>query len=152
MTFVTEKPMVMDGDYERPRTENSPATPVDPWDDPAIERYLQRSRDAEQDRVNAELARIGDELTARDALHEESVTELEWHIEKYERELDRISTPFATKTEARERVTARLRTLRQELRAERRQHWQDRQQLARERRELLRERARLADEDVSELL
>jgi hypothetical protein len=80
------------------------------------------------------------------------MTELRWQVETYERELDRLTPGFASSTEQRERVTARLRDLRQEQWVERRQHWQDRQQLSRERRELLRERAALDDEDLSELL
>jgi len=142
----------MDADYEDPLAETTSATPMDPWDDPAIGAYLEQSQAAERDRINTELAHIEDELAARNTLHAELVTELEWQIEKYERELDRLITPIAMSSEDHERVSARLRSLRQELRAERRQHWQDRQQLARERRELRRDRTRVADEDVSQLL
>lgn len=122
------------------------------WDDPAIGVYLERSHQAAQARIEDELARIDDQLAARDTLHDDLMTELEWHVKKYERELDRLATPFAPKTAAYERVMAGLQDLRQKLRNERRAHWQDRQRLERERRELLRERAALVDEDLSELL
>lgn len=123
-----------------------------PWDDSTIATYLEESRQAEQERLDEELARIEDQLAARDALHEDLMAELEWQVKTYERELDRLRTPFTSRTEEQERVQDRLRAFRQAIRDERRQHWQDRQQLARERRELLRQRAALLNEDLSELL
>jgi septal ring factor EnvC (AmiA/AmiB activator) len=152
VNFLVEKPMAMDADYEDPLAETTSAMPADRWDDPAIGAYLEQSREAERDRINTELAHIEDELAARNTLHADLVTELEWQIEKYERELDRLTKPIATSSEDHERVSARLRSLRQELRNEHRQHWQDRQHLVRERRELRRDRARLADEDISQFL
>lgn len=138
--------------YKRLRTRNATAAPADPWDDPTIKTYLRRSRRAEREQIDAELARIDDQLARRETLHDDLMSELKWHIKKYERELDRVAVPFAPKTEVRKWMTAQLKTVRQEIRDEQRQYWQDRQRLEQERRDLLRERATLMDEDLSELL
>jgi len=124
----------------------------DVWDDPAIGAYLAQSHQAEEERIEAELARINDQLAARETLHDELMIELRWQVETYERELDRVATPYTATTEERDRMTARLRDIHEQMRDERRQHWQDCQQLERERRELRRERAALNDEDLSQLL
>lgn len=98
---------------------------IEPWNDPAVLTYLEQSQQAERERLNRELAQIDDQLTARETIHDDLITELEWYIDKYESELDRLAPPVAASTKNREQVTARLRDLRRQLRNERRQLWQD---------------------------
>jgi len=140
-------------DYDDPLDGTDAAAPADVWDDSAVRRYLEQSQEADQDRIDAVLARIDDQLAARKTLHDEIVADLEWQVETYEQELDRLSKPGMAKTAAKEQLYDRLHELRLAMQDEHRAHWRDRQELERERRDLLWERAALTDDaDLSELL
>lgn len=126
---------------------------LEPWDDIDVADVLERSEDAERDRLAAELARIEEQLEGRDAVHEELVAELERKIDRY---TDQLETLYAQmrgrKGGVRKRVKDRIEAFYQELREERRRHWEDRQELEETRRAVLRELSELDDASLSELL
>lgn len=120
---------------------------------PAVERFLQQSQRNEADRLERELDRIAAQLDRRDDLHDDIVDELEWDLERYTDELERLQkTNTGTTDGTRERLKDRIAAVKEALREERRQHWRDRQDLERERRAVLRDLAEVTDESISELL
>ncbi|MDG5761351.1 hypothetical protein QA600_18635 [Natronococcus sp. A-GB1] len=119
----------------------------------AVAQLLERSQSRETDRVDAELDRIDQQLARRDRIHTEIVDELEWEIERYTAQLERLyRSTIGTQHGERTAIKDRLVRLQQDRREEQRRHWRDRQELERERRDLLRDLAAIEDEDLSELL
>lgn len=123
------------------------------FNDIDINEVLERSQASKKQRLEQELARIREQLEARDTVHEEIVDELEWKIDQY---TDRLGSLYARgKGRAdgkRERLQDRIVAFYRQLREEQREHWQDKQQLEQERRQVRRELEELDDDALSELL
>lgn len=113
-----------------------------------VEKFLERSREGQRQRLEEELERIDEQLENRDELHEDVLDELgserDWYIER----LETLYKRGTGKTGEREDLKRRIEEFYQEVRQERRQAWRDKQQLEQERRELLRELSELDDADT----
>lgn len=141
----------MGEDYADYILDGVPCVEATDWTE--IAQLLEQSHEREQDRLEQELASIEQQLTERDRLHEDLVTELERKITRYTDRLEHLYTIGKGRLDGtRDRLKDRLTAFYQELREERRDHWQDRQQLEQERRQVQRELAEVADESLTELL
>ncbi len=119
----------------------------------AVNRFLERSQQRQEARLSAELDRIDAQLDRRDTIHNEIVDELEWKIDRYTDQLNRLyRTNSGKQDRTRDQLKDQLDTFQQQLREEHRAHWRDRQKLERERRDILRELAELEETELSELL
>lgn len=112
---------------------------LESWDYDDVTEILEASGETQADRLEEELERIEEQLERRDEIHEETVDELEWKLERYTDRLDKMYTHGRGKLDGkRERVKDQILEIEEQLRQERRDHWRDKQKLEQERRELLR--------------
>ena len=122
------------------------------WDYDDVSEILEASEEAHADRLKEELERIEEQLERRDAIHEETVEELEWKLDRYTSRLDKMYTHGRGKRDGkRERVKDQILDLEERLQEERRKHWRDKQQLEQERRELLHALDEVEDGGLSDL-
>lgn len=112
-----------------------------------VEQLLEQSQAAKRERLAQELERLEGQLAEREAIHRTLVEELEGKVDWYVDQLRALYTGFSAVDEDRsDRLKQAIRSFYQELRQERRNHWQDRQQLEQERRDLLHELDELEDD------
>lgn len=101
-------------------------------------QLLEQSNTQHQRRLEDELDRIEDQLNHRDQIHEDTVDELksklDWYIQRLEK-LYRHS--FSQDDQEKQRLKNQIDRFYDELRTEKRQHWNDKQELEKERRELI---------------
>jgi trichohyalin len=112
-----------------------------------VEQLLEQSQGATQERVERELERLEEQLEEREAIHQTIINELEKNIDWYVDQLRALYTGFSVvNADKSTRLKREISTFYQELRQERRDHWQDCQQLEQERRDLLHELEELEDD------
>lgn len=141
----------MGEDYAGYILDSVPSMEATDWTE--IAGLLEQSQAREQDRLEQELGAIEQQLAERDRIHENVVAELKRKITRYTDRLEHLYTIGKGRLDGtRDRLKDRLVTFSQELREERRDHWQDRQQLEQERRQIQRELAEIADDSLTELL
>jgi len=120
----------------------------DDWD---LDQFLDENQENQRQRLEAELARIQDQLDRRDEINEEVLDELgsklDWYLERLE---DEYGSPGSSNVDELKSEIKRFYSL---IRDEKQQHWKDKQELEKVRRQLLREIDELtADGDLFELL
>lgn len=108
-----------------------------------VEELLERSHREQRRRLFQELEGIDDQLDQRERLHEELVDELESKRDWYVERLELLYKRGTGTTGKREELKERIESFYQQLREEKRNHWQDRQELQRKRREILSELAEI---------
>ena len=124
----------------------------DRYDSLDVERFLEESREREEERLEQALDRIDQQLERREQIFSETVEELEskldWYIERLEQEYQQFFSGPGNEDELKEKIGEFY----QEIRRERHRLWQDKQELEKERRELLRELDELEDSDLLDIL
>lgn len=121
------------------------ATDTDELD---VERFLTKSHEQQEQRLQEELARIEEQLSERSEIFETHRSELESKLEWY---VERLETAYRQRRDP-EDLKQRIKEFYRLLRQERVKHWRDRQELEQERRKLLRELDQISDADLSDLL
>ncbi|QIO24232.1 hypothetical protein [Haloarcula sp. JP-L23] len=113
-----------------------------------VEAVLEQSEENARQRLEDELGRIEQQLDRREAIHDETVADIESKLDWYLDQLETLYKQARSKNERRDELKQRIREFYRELRKERRSRWRDRQDLERERREVLHE---LEDIEASSL-
>lgn len=121
-------------------------------DGPDIEDLLEQSVENERERLESELRQIDQQLADRDELHEQTVDDLEGKLDWYVDRLELLYKRSQGKHGTRDQLKARIESLYEALRTERRAHWRDRQDLLTDRREIQRELDTLETTDILEFL
>lgn len=108
-----------------------------------VDEFLDAAEEVEW--LEQELERIEAQLEDRNEIHEKAVSELEWKVDQYTDGLETLYKQHRGKRDGkRDHLKDRIEHFYDELRKERRQHWQDKQRLEEERRAILRELDRAA--------
>lgn len=117
-----------------------------------IEELLERSRESERKQLEAELSSIDQQLQSREDLRDQIIDDVESKLDWYVERLDLLQQRSQGKHGEREQVKARIESLYESLRTERRAHWCDRQTLLSDRRDARRELRALEQTDLLDLL
>lgn len=104
-----------------------------------VEALLEQSWEHERQQIQTELQQLDEQLETREEIHDQTVDELETELDAYIERLELLYKRSQGKHGERAQVKARIESLSEALRVERRAHWRDRQDLQTERRELRRE-------------
>lgn len=128
---------------------------MDPFEytpaDPDIEDLLEESQENERQRLESELRQIDQQIANRDDLRDQAIDELETKLDWYIQRLALLYKRSQGKHGDREQLKARVESMYEALRTERRAHWRDRQDLLTERREIQRELETLDDDFLNAL-
>lgn len=117
-----------------------------------IDEYLDQETQLKRQRLEAEIQAIDQQIEQREALHEEIAGELEFKLDLYEQELERMEKLFRGGEDGRKEQREHIRSTRRQLHDELRRFWNDVQRLEGQKRKLQRKIQSVEDDNLSEYL